>query len=64
MAGPGHAFLGEAEAALVRRVLDTWELNRYRFEGPAGADVEPSMVYTLEREGRSSAGSVRRTAWP
>lgn len=47
MAGPGHAFLGEEEASLVREVLNSWQLSRYRFDDSSG---EASKVYTLERE--------------
>ena len=47
MAGPGHAFLGEEEASLVREVLSSWELGRYRFDS---ASDDKSKVYTLERE--------------
>lgn len=48
MAGPGHSFLGAEEAALVQRVLASWQLSRYRFGEPDS--TEPSMVFSLERE--------------
>ncbi len=48
MAGPGHSFLGQEEARLVREVLSSWQLSRYRFD--ADEPGEPSMVYRFERE--------------
>jgi dTDP-4-amino-4,6-dideoxygalactose transaminase len=48
MAGPGHAFLGREEAALVAEVLQSWDLNRYRFDDPSSGSA--SKVFTLERE--------------
>lgn len=47
MAGPGFHFLGEEEFELVREVLRSRELCRYRFDDDAGGT---SKVYTLERE--------------
>ncbi|WP_409495966.1 DegT/DnrJ/EryC1/StrS family aminotransferase [Amycolatopsis sp. cmx-11-12] len=53
MSGPGYLFLGDEEKALVNRALDTWQLNRYRFDESA----EPSMVYILEREFEQRTGT-------
>ncbi|TDV56038.1 DegT/DnrJ/EryC1/StrS family aminotransferase [Actinophytocola oryzae] len=53
MSGPGYLFLGDEEKALVNSALDTWQLNRYRFDETA----EPSMVFTLEREFEQHTGA-------